>query len=273
MIGKSTYNYIDDYLIEIQSKGRYSVTLEELRTKFDTSEKAILQNIYRLKSKHQLAQVRKAFYVIVPPQYSNRGMVPPTLFIGDMMEFLNREYYVGLLSAAALHGAGHQQPMEFQVMTKKPPLRSIKNQKLNISFLTKGKWEKDQIIEKKTEAGYINVSTPELTAFDLVYHNKKIGGLNRIIPILEDLTESMKPSRLSRTAKSQKTPTIQRLGYLMSEIGNDILANPLHKIVENLPAGKAGINTKEIPLSLAHKNRTGVLDEKWKVIINTELDF
>jgi len=69
MAGKPTYNYIDDYLTEILSKGRYSVTLKELRTKFDTSEKAILQNIYRLKSKNQLAQVRKEFYVIVPPQY------------------------------------------------------------------------------------------------------------------------------------------------------------------------------------------------------------
>jgi len=263
MTEKSTYNYIDDYLTEIQAKGRYSVTLDELKTKFDTSEKAILQNIYRLKSKNQLAQVRKEFYVIIPPQYSNRGMVPPTLFIGDMMEFLNREYYVGLLSAAALHGAGHQQP----------PLRSIKNQKLNISFFTKGKWEKDQIVEKKTETGYINVTTPELTAFDLVYYNRKIGGLNRIIPILGDLTESLKRSLLARTAKSQKTPTIQRLGYLLVEMGNEPLANSLYKIIENLPVGKAGKTHKIIPLSLAHKNRTGKVNEKWKVIVNTELDI
>ena len=273
MAKKPTYNYIDHYLTEIQSKGRYSVTLDELRTKFDTSEKAILQNIYRLKSKNQLAQVRKEFYVIIPPQYSNRGMVPPTLFIGDMMEFLNREYYVGLLSAAALHGAGHQQPMEFQVITKKPPLRSIKNKKLTISFFTKGKWEKDQIVEKKTETGYIHVSTPELTAFDLVYNNKKIGGLNRIIPILEDLMESIKLSELGKTAQGQNTPTIQRLGYLVAEMSNEPLANSLYKTIMNLPAGKAGKNPKEIPLSLAHKNRTGEVNEKWKVIVNTELDI
>jgi len=110
---KSTYNYVENYLTEIQSKGRYSVTLNELKTKFDISEKAILQKIFRLKNKNQLAQVRKEFYVIIPPQYSNRGMVPPTLFINDMMDFLNKEYYVGFFSAAALHGAGHQQPMEF----------------------------------------------------------------------------------------------------------------------------------------------------------------
>jgi len=265
MATKSTYKYIEGYLTEIQAKGRYSVTLDELKTKFDTSEKAILQSIYRLKRKNQLAQVRKEFYVIVPPQYSNRGMVPPTLFISDMMEFLNREYYVGLFSAAALHGAGHQQPMEFQVITKKPSLRNIKNQKLTISFFTKSKWEKAHVIEMKTETGYINVTTPALTAFDLIYYNKKIGGLNRVIPILKDLTYSLKPSLLARTAKSQKTPTIQRLGYLLAKMGHEPLANSLFKTIENIQ--------KEIPLSLAHKNRTGDINDKWKVVINTNLDI
>jgi len=273
MTDKLTYNYIDDYLTEIQARGRYSVTLKELKAKFDTSEKAILQNIYRLKTKNQLAQVRKEFYVIVPPQYSNRGMVPPTLFIADMMEFLYREYYVGLLSAAALHGAGHQQPMEFQVMTKKPPLRNIKNKKLTISFFTKGKWKQEQMIQRKTETGYINISTPELTAFDLVSYARKIGGLNRIIPILEDLTDSIKPASFARTAKSQKTLTIQRLGYLLDEIGNTSLADTLNKLIVNLSGAQTGKTLKKIPLSLAHKDRTGNVDEKWRVIVNTELDF
>jgi predicted transcriptional regulator of viral defense system len=132
----------------IQAKGRYAVTLTELKSRFESSAQAIQQSIFRLKSKNQLAQVRKEFYVIVPPQYSNRGMVPPTLFIDDMMQYLKREYYIGLLSASALHGAGHQQPMEFQVMTKKPPLRSIRNKKLNIHFLVKSKWQVHDIMQK-----------------------------------------------------------------------------------------------------------------------------
>lgn len=262
---KSTYNYIDDYLIEIQAKGRYSATLNEIKNRFNVSEKAILQNIFRLKRRNQLAQVRKEFYVIIPPNYSHRGMLPPTLFIADMMSFLNRNYYVALLSAAALHGAGHQQPMEFQLITKKPPLRNIKNKKLNISFFIKNNWQSDQIIEKKTESGYIKVSSPELTAFDLVQHHKKIGGLNRIIPILEDLTELIKPESLLKTAKNQKIPNIQRLGYLFGELSNEPLSNTLLQSLDETP--------NKIPISLAHMERTGVVNDKWKVIINTDLDF
>jgi predicted transcriptional regulator of viral defense system len=263
---ESTYNYIENYLSDIQAKGRYAVTLTELKNRFDSSEKAIKQNIFRLKSKKQLAQVRKEFYVIVPPQYSNRGMIPSTLFIDDLMHYLNREYYIGLLSASAIHGAGHQQPMQFQVMIKKPPLRSIKNKKLNINFFVKSKWQKADLIEKKTETGYIKVSSPALTAFDLVHYNKKIGGLNRIIPILEDLVESINSTELNKTARSQKIPNMQRLGYLLEQIGDEKLATVLFKRIARKPL-------REIPISLAHKNREGTLNKKWNVIINTELDF
>lgn len=263
---KSTYNYIADYLTKIQSKGRYSVTLTELKSEFDTSERAILQNIYRLKRKNQLAQVRKEFYVIISPQYSNRGMVPPTLFIADMMQYLNRQYYVGLYSAAALHGAGHQQPMEFQVVTQKPALRSIKNEKLNINFYTKTDWELEMITEKKTETGYLKVSSPEFTAFDLVSYSRNIGGLNRILPILEDLVDCFKPSSLGKAAKTQKIPNIQRLGYLLDVLGKESLANPLYRLLSNYVPRK-------IPLSLLHKKQTGSINERWNVVVNTELDY
>lgn len=263
---KSTYNYISAYLIQVQSEGRYTISLEELRKKFNVSEKALLQNIYRLKSKKLLAQVRKEFYVIIPPQYLNRGMIPPTLFIDDMMKHLDKDYYVGLFSAAALHGAGHQQPMEFQVVTKKPALREIKNQKLSISFFIKKEWDRDQITEKKSEAGYFHVSTPEMTAFDLVSYHKNMGGLNRIIPILEDLAEEIKPSLLTKAARGQKLTTIQRLGYLFKTLGNDSFSHSLYKII-----GEKKV--KEIPLSLSHENRDGDIDNQWKLIINTKLDF
>jgi len=262
----STYHSLSDYLFDVQAKGRFAITLEEIRKHIDASDKALLQSLYRLKNKNQLAQIRKGFYVIIPPQYSGRRMIPASLFIDDMMKYLGKDYYVGLFSAAALHGAGHQQPMEFQVMTKKPPLRDIENSKLVIRFFIKGNWDKEQITEIKTEAGYIHTSTPELTTFDLVQYGHKIGGLNRVIPILEELAEDIKPSLLVKAARGQKTPTIQRIGFLLRETGNKDLSNALYKIIEKE-------NLREVSLSLAHTNRTGDVDKQWNVIINTELEL
>jgi predicted transcriptional regulator of viral defense system len=259
------YNYLEGYLAKVQSQGRYAVSLEELKGAFNISDKALLQNVFRLKAKGLLAPVRKEFYVIIPPRYMHRGMIPPSLFVDDMMKFLGRQYYVGLFSAAALHGAGHQQPMEFQVITQKPPLRGIKTERLNIRFFTKGEWEQNLIAEKKTETGYIQISSPELTAFDLVHYHKSIGGLNRILPILEELADGIKPSLLARAAKTQKIPIIQRLGFLFDQLGEHLLSESLHQVIRNSPF-------QQIPLSLAHKGRSGVANEQWGIIINTELD-
>lgn len=259
-------NFISDYLTKVMAKGRYTVSFEELQEKFTISNKALLQNIYRLKRKNKLAQVRKGFYVVIPPQYSIRVMIPPTLFIDDMMKHLHRDYYIGLLSASALHGVSNQQPMEFQIITQKNALRKIKNNKLIIHFFTKINWEENQIIKIKTETGFIDVSTLELTAFDLVRFHKQIGGLNRIVPIIDSLSEEIKPSLLSQIADNQPYTVIQRLGFLLEKLEKRKLSDSLLKSIKRS-------KMKKTVLSLSHKSRTGDIDEQWKIIINTELDL
>lgn len=267
-IGNHTYNYLEKYLFEVRSKGRYSVTLSELKESFNISEKALHQNLYRLKVKNQIAQIRRGFYVIVPPEYSHRGILPIYLFADDLMKYLDREYYLSLFSAAALHGAAHQQPMEYQIITKKPALRFIRNEKIKISFFTKSKWEIDDIIEKKTDAGYIKVSSPELTALDLIYYSKNIGGINRLLPILDELAEEIKPSKLFKTSKKyNQTTTIQRLGFLFGEVLSlEELAKQLRKVLKES-------NYFNIPLSVTGKKNEGEIDKTWRIRLNIELEY
>jgi predicted transcriptional regulator of viral defense system len=78
---KTTYNYISKYLIEVLSKGRFTITFEELKNQFDVSDKALLQNLFRLKAKNQIAQIRKEFYAIIPPQYSIKVCYLPTFLL------------------------------------------------------------------------------------------------------------------------------------------------------------------------------------------------
>lgn len=260
------HNYLDDYLDDVLARGRYAVTLAELIDRFDVSGSAIQQSIYRLKKKNRLAHVRKEFYVIVPPQYAHRGMVPSSLIIDDLMAYLKRPYYVGALSAAALHGAGHQQPMQFQVMTIKPPMRPIRNEVLDIRFFVKSAWREADIEQRKTDAGFIKVSSPALTAFDLVHYHKGIGGIDRIIPILDELAEAIRPSGLRSVAAHQNVPDTQRLGYLFDRLGHEGNASALHQCIRTTP-------TRPIALSLAHADRTGPLDPTWNVIVNSTPDL
>lgn len=260
-----TYNYLDEYLDELRSKGRYAFTLDEVKDKFPVSDKALSQNLFRLKKKKKIVQVRKQFYTLLPAEYANQGIIPVNMFIDDMMKALGKKYYVGLISAAALHGAGHQQPMETFIITERPALRNIKNKKLKLNFFIKNDWNSEDVIDIKTEAGYMNVSSPELTALDLLYYAESIG-MNRIITILEELIEVIKPSNLKKTAKCySQTAAIQRLGYLVEvELGNEKLGEALYKTITD----KMGVN---IPL-MPGRAKIGIINPRWKIIRNVKIE-
>ncbi|KRD06335.1 hypothetical protein ASE21_19385 [Flavobacterium sp. Root901] len=260
-----TYNYLDEYLDELRSKGRYAFTLDEVKEKFPVSDKALNQNLYRLKKKKKIVQVRKEFYTLLPAEYSLQGIIPVNMFIDDMMKALGKKYYVGLISAAALHGAGHQQPMETFIITERPALRDIKNKKLKLNFFIKNDWNTEDVNEIKTEAGYMNVSSPELTALDLLYYAESIG-INRIITILEELIEVIKPSNLKKAAKCySQIAAVQRLGYLLEvQLDNEKLGETLYKTIAN----KIGVN---IPL-MPGKNKIGETNSRWKIIHNVQIE-
>ena len=257
---------INEYLDSVISEGRYAFSLEELKENFDLSEKAILQKLHRIKAKRKVVQLRKGFYLIITPQYSNLGTLPVVLYIDDLMKHLSRNYYLGLFSAAALHGAAHQQPMESQIIIQKPPIRQIKNKKHSLVFFIKSDWKEDWLVQKKTESGYVNISSPELTTFDLISYHKRIGGLNRIIPVIEELCESVNISKMKKVSKEYSIPVVQRLGYIYEILDEKDLSEILYDALKNK-------RTFKIPLSLSHKNREGELNKRWNLIINTDLTY
>jgi predicted transcriptional regulator of viral defense system len=257
------YNYLDRYLTEVRAQGRYAFTVEELKNELNVSLSALRQNLFRLRLKNEIAIIRQGFYVIIPPEYSKQGTLPPYLYIDDLMKSLGKQYYVGLLSAAALHGAAHQQPTGYTVITKCPAPRNV--EKLKIIFFSKQDFLEDGIIQKKTPAGYINVSSPELTALDFFDYIHKFG-INRITTILQELSEEMKPAPLLKIAKIYpNTAAIQRLGYILDKV---VLAKKLSDTLWN------ALNERTfyfIPLS-PQKAKKGETDTRWKVIKNMEIE-
>ena len=258
-----TYNQLDVYLKEVRAQGRYGFTLDELQKKFKLPYPAIKQKLYRLKLKNEVLQIRQGFYAIIPPEYSKQGILPPYLYIDDLMKSLNKQYYVGLLSAAAMYGAAHQQPMGYTVVTESPAPRNI--EKLQIVFFPKQNFLQEGIVQKKSAAGYINVSSPERTALDFFDYIHKFG-LNRITTVLQELTEEMKPSVLVKIAKVfSNTAAIQRLGYILeNKTGSENLSESLYKILSNR-------QFFPIPLS-PQKGKNGETNSRWKIIINTKVE-
>lgn len=264
---KHTSIKLIDYLEQLQSKGKRTFISTELPEKLNVTEDNVRKYLQRLKKKNKVFQIRREFWVIVPPEYQARGVIPMTWFVDDLMKFLKKDYYISLHSAAQLLGAAHQQPMEFCLMVKKTPMRKIRNNKIALKFVVKKDWSGEDIIQKQIEAGYINVSSPELTALDLMFYSYSAGGKNMVLTMISELIESIKPGKLYQTAKRYNNlPTVQRLGFMIDQyLGNEKISTALKKLVNES-------NPRVIPFSVKHPIEGFELNTKWQVIPNLELE-
>ena len=258
---KSLSNFVDS----LQAEGRYTFTRDEAKNALGGSDLALKRALERLSKKRRIAMVGKKFYVIVPLEYQASGILPATWFIEDFMTFIGRPYYVGLLSAAAIHGAAHQQPQEFHVITGQPK-RDINAAGLRIRFFMKSRMEQTPVMRVKTETGYIRVSTPGATAIDLVHYEARIGGINRTVTVLQELAESIKGKDLLEAAKlERKLAYVQRLGYLLVKIGRGDIVSPLARWVASrqptMIALKPRLPQKGFPR-----------DRRWNIIENAKVE-
>ncbi len=261
------YNYLAKYLEYLQSRGRYTFVLSDILKEFNVSEAALRLALNRLRLKGRVRSVYQGFYIIIPPEYSVHGVLPAIQFIDDLMHYLNKPYYVGLLSAAALHGAAHQQPQESYVITVRPAQRPLISGGVKINFMIKSKILTSGLIQKKTLTGYVQVSSPELTAIDLLMYVNRIGGMNRVATVLQELCEVIDPARF-RQVIDEKTPVsvLQRLGYLMEHVLDfKPLADGLYEIVKNR------IRRYNL-LDIARKGTSTKSSNRWKINVNTRIE-
>lgn len=253
----------------LQSLGRHSFSWEEMRQALpDYSVTALKRALSRLTAQNKIVSLHKGYYLIIPPEYSAKGILPPAVFLDAFMKHLNRPYYLALLSAAAYHGAAHQQAQEFFVVTNFPPLRSTRKKGLKINYISIGEIPGNLLEHRKTESGYLAISNPALTAADLVHFEKRVGGLNRVAEVLDELSDAIAPGDFSDALVSfAASTTLQRLGYLLESVcGRPVLADSLFTRLQTLRAP-----LYRTPLKPAKPIRGFEADNRWKVIANAEV--
>lgn len=256
------YNYLSEYIERLQSMGRYTFAWPEVTQTLEQSELALKKSLHRLIRKGRLVALQREFYLIVPPEYSARGIMPPLLFLDDYMSHLNKPYYVGLLSAAAMHGAAHQQPQEFFIVIPKPAKRSLKKKGIQINFFVKSDFPEKGIIQKKTDTGTVRLSSPELTAYDLVYYHERLGGLVRCISVLEELAEGLNPQLLADLAiEKSALASWQRLGYILENIlGKRDLADAIHGRLQMRIRHRFPMEPNKIKTGFSSANRWMIIE-------------
>ncbi|MDP2182980.1 MAG: type IV toxin-antitoxin system AbiEi family antitoxin [Actinomycetota bacterium] len=256
---------VSTFVEELQAAGTYTFSFEDVQAMRSASEVATMAALRRLKRRGRIVVPRRGFYVIVPTEYRAAGSPPPSWFVDDLMSFLGQPYYVGLLSAAALHGASHQQPMAFQVITDRPTRDGVAG-RARIEFHMSGSVGDTPAARVRTETGTMLVSSPEATAFDLVRFPGAAGGWSGIAMVLQELSERLAPDALQAAAASHKTPDIQRLGYVLDQVGQPRLAEPLLRVLAS---------RRYRPVALASDaSVTGkVAESPWRVIPNVDVEL
>lgn len=256
---------LEGWVESVQAKGRYTFVRDAALQALACSDVALQAAARRLAKRHRLIAPRRGFYVIVPLEYRSAGAPPPWWFICDLMAHAGHAYYVGLLTAASLHGAAQQQPQEFQVVTD-VPMRPVKAGRGLIRFFTKRRLERTPTQSVKTETGSMRVSTPEATALDLVRYVGQAGQLNNVATVLRDLSERLDAERLVEAARADiELSYAQRLGFLLDRIGETHRADALARWVrEQRP--------RVVALRPDRPSHGAAKDVRWSVLVNETVE-
>jgi len=248
---------------QLQSRGRYTFTRAQAESETGRSFVAAQTALRRLKERGRVVSPRRGFYVVVPPEYRAAGSPPASWFVDELMRYLGQPYYVGLLSAAAIHGAAHQQPMVFQVVTSRPT-REMRAGKVAVRFSMSSLVEQLPVFEQQTETGTMRAATPETCAFDLVRYPAAAGHLSNVATVLAELAERLDAGALVGIAPLVRLPDVQRLGYLLDAVGRNALAAPLAEWLESQ-------QPRAVPLRPGAPTDAEA-DRRWHVLPNAELE-
>ncbi|MFA7473199.1 MAG: type IV toxin-antitoxin system AbiEi family antitoxin [Spirosomataceae bacterium] len=252
----------------MQSIEIYAFSWEEVLKNCDSPVPTLRKELVRLTEQNEIINLRQGFYLIIPPRYQSFGKLPVQLFVNTLFDHLEKDYYVALYSAATVYGASHQRIQQDYIITTPPALRDIQKGKFKVRFLNVKNWPRNNIVEKKSDAGVYKVSSPALTAADLIRFHTKIGGLNRLLSNLEELVREITVEDMKALLDwYPNKSTLQRLGFLLDELSGKTEVS--EKIYENL--------TKKVyhPILLTPRSgqKAGSTTNRWKVDININLEY
>lgn len=207
----------------------------------------------------------RGLWVPVPPERASWGAPEPGAYIDDMMAHLGCDYYIGWLSAAFLHGVGHQAVQEFQVaVSRNVPDREVGRSRLR--FLTRSRIGGIPAVGMSVSGSIARVSTVGATMLDVAEDLAVAGGIDNAATVISELAWEGRGfmADVLKAAPAHSVAAVRRLGWILDHIaqseGLDALAN--------LVVARGGASSYLSPAA----PRCGSLDAKWNVIENREVD-
>ena len=252
------------------ARGRHYIRTDEIADLLGVRAVAVSDSLQRPREAGKVVSVTKGGWVPVPPEYRAAGAPPPIHFIDQMMGHLGHPYYVGFLSAAAMHGASHQAAMVLQVVTS-ARLRDRQIGEGRLQFIQRVNVADQRCERKNVATGRVTVSTPAATVLDLVGFPRGGGGLSNIATVIGDLLVEgvLAADQLVDAAVLYPVAVVQRVGHLVEfmaqETNTPIDLDALATLVSHAEA------TPLDPGSVVRNGAGGSVD-RWQVRRNTRIE-
>jgi AbiEi antitoxin C-terminal domain len=250
-------------ILAFEEEGRLVFEKQDLLAQ-GFEESSLQKALWRLQRDKRLVSPARNLFVIVPTVYRSVGTPPPTWYLDAWMKHrCSPDYYVSLLSAAALHGASHHAIMETQVMLPVPvPLKIVASARFR--FFVKSHISATPCMERAVETGTVRVSSPVATFLDLISYSKSIGSIGTA---LLELAENLTQKDLTACLRNMKTPIadIQRAGFYLEKFSRQDLADVVADSLKGKELHKVMLVSSRPPAEAqAHAI--------WKVIPNVTLE-
>ncbi len=247
---------------EILASGKSSFAISELEERSRASRDSVYSAVKYAMDRKRLYSPVRGLYVIVPPEYRSKGVVPAAQFIDSMMKHLDIDYYVAYAAAAQWWGAAHQAPQVFDVVVSRDVLdRDLDGTRLR--FHTSKRIDTDEVRRVAGPRTMLNLASPDLCAADLATRPKLGGGLSNVATILAELPD-LDGDRLAAIVAKRSRSDARRLGWLLHLVRPDL---DLGSLLELAQPGHGQLTR----LAVAGP-RQGQHDPRWGVLVNATVE-
>lgn len=253
--------------------GISALSLDDVVALTGLSRSAATEAMRRARTSGQFFVPAPGLYIPIPSEFSTWGVVPAMDFIDQLMKHLGRGYYVGLLSAAEIHGAAHQRPQVFQVFVDRAVSdRDI--ERVRLRFYERSDVDAVPRDLKNSRTSQVPVSSPEATAFDLVSRPQESGALFNVATIIGELVreEKLDAAKVVELAPRYPLAVARRLGWLLDRDAEFVDTSSMSEALHEFVRSSSMDGRRAVDLLAAGGPRRGQTNRKWGVVENADVE-
>ena len=254
--------HLPDWLL---SHGIAAVTTDEAAKLIGVPKGQVRQRMAAVRARGRMVSPSRGLWVPVPPDRMEWGAPEPAAYLDALMAHLGTGYYVGWLSAAALHGASHQAPQVVQVAAGRHVAdRAVGRSRLH--FLTRGSVGLIPTARVASLSGMLTASTPGATMLDVAEDIGEAGGVDNAATVIAELAweNAGYLADVLTAAPAHSNAAVRRVGWFLDEVAGESGLEPL----ERLAAGTAANPSLLSP----YDGRTSDVSARWMINVNRKVE-